>query len=178
MAFILSTGNVISFAEAADVLAQDRRFFESNEGLDLTNGGEVEDMLVRSTDRIVLKLKASSWWRQYNNLTVSATLGSYDVPTPNKNKIQRRSDITELCVFHTLKEYLYPKYADFGVETSAEVQKIAYYNQKFETLWQELLASGDFYDDNESGTVSSDEKLIIPQIFRRTRGRRSTGLVR
>lgn len=179
MAYILSGGSVTSFAEADDVTAQDARFFEANEGLDTTQGGEVEDLLVKSTDRIVSKLKASAWWRQYMNLTVSATLGSYDIPNPDKDKfVLNDQRLIDLCVYHTLKEYLYPKYADFGVESSAEVQKIRYYNDKFETLWLELLASGDFYDNSGDGSVASDEKMIIPQLRRRTRGRRPIGYVR
>ena len=66
MAFITNgAGDVISFAEYTDVVQKDQRLFESNvikipeeSGfVDVTEF--IEDMLERSTQRILLKLKAS-----------------------------------------------------------------------------------------------------------------------
>ena len=63
MAFIANaSGNVVSFAEFTDVTTIDQRVFEANEGL---TQDIVEDMLERSTDRLIQKVKASDWWRQY-----------------------------------------------------------------------------------------------------------------
>lgn len=175
MAFIISSGVVVSFAEADDVRARDQRVFEQNEGFDDIT---IEDMLTRSTDRIMSKLKASDWWREYNNLTRTGTLALADLPAPDRTKIERQADFTELCVSHTLKEYLYPRIADFGNEGSAEVSKINFYQKRFDDLWLELLASGDFYDLNDDGTVESSEKNIRSRLTRRTRGRRSIAMVR
>jgi hypothetical protein len=177
---IKSGGEVLSFARYEDVLEMDSRVFEANEIGTLTERQEtVEDMLIRSTDRLVQKLKASAWWRVYNNVAISGSLGiGITIPTPDKTKLQRRADWTELCVYHTLKEYLYPKIADFGVEGSAEVQKITFYEAKFNALWDELMASGDFYDSDNDGTVEESEKMLKPKVYRRSRGYRSISGVR
>lgn len=177
---IKSGGEVLSFARYEDVVEIDSRVFEANELGTLTERQEiVEDMLIRSTDRLVQKLKASSWWRVYNNVAISGNLGvGITIPTPDKSKLQRREDWTELCVYHTLKEYLYPKIADFGVEGSAEVQKINFYEGKFNALWEELMASGDFYDTDKDGVVEESEKMLKPKVYRRSRGYRPISGVR
>jgi len=175
VAFIVSNSQIISFATADDVKARDQRVFEANEGL---TDESLEDMLMRSTDRIMSRLKASDWWRAYTFRSGTQTSAAYDLPTPDRSKLLRKSDWTELCVYHTLKEYLYPKIADFGAEGSAEVAKIEFYGSKFEDLWLELLTSGDFYDTDGDGTVESSEKIIQPVLYRRTRGRRNLTGVR
>ena len=72
MAFITDgSSNVISFAEYTDVVQKDQRIFESNnlkipeESGFVSVQDFVENMLQKSTDRILLKIKASSWWRSY-----------------------------------------------------------------------------------------------------------------
>ena len=64
MAFITDlTGNVISFAEFTDVVQKDQRIFESNNLKIPAESGFantedfVENMLQKSTDRILLKMK-------------------------------------------------------------------------------------------------------------------------
>jgi hypothetical protein len=89
MAFISSSGTVISFAEYEDVLAIDQRLFEANEGLTEVI---VEDALVKATTRILNKIKSSDWWKNYyiskttDLSSISARTG-YSLPIPNANKI-------------------------------------------------------------------------------------------
>ncbi len=53
MAFVVDgSGNVIQFADFIDVQDLDQRVFEANEGL---TEAVVDEMLVKSTDRIVQK---------------------------------------------------------------------------------------------------------------------------
>ena len=171
MAFIIkSGGDVLSFATFDDVKKIDSRVFEANEILN--DEAKVEDMLIRSTERLVQKLKASEWWRVYNNVAISGSLGvGISIPTPDKKKLERKTDWTELCVFHTLKEYIYPNIGDF-VEGSPEERKQALYESKFMSLWEELLASGDFYDSDNDGVVEETEKMLKPKLYRRSRGYR------
>lgn len=178
MAFISVKGVIKSFADFDDVKAKDTRVFDANEIIN--NAETVEDMLFRSTERLVQKLKASSQWQRYNGVMVSGGIIGFGVsiPDPVISKLLRKTDWTDLCVYHTLSEYLYPSIADFGDETSAEVQKIAFYRQKMEDLWQEILAVGDFYDKDGDGTVEQDEKMLSPQITRRSRGYRRVAGVR
>jgi|TARA_B110000285_G_C14930515_1_gene517107 hypothetical protein len=157
MAFIIESGNTLSFAEYDDVYNRDQRLFENNEGL---TDDIIEDILVRSTERILTQLRASEWWKSYylDRSSVGIT-SSADIPSLDAGKIKARlNDFTDLCVYTALAEYILPKVADFGNEDNAERQKIGYYNNKSESLFGELITAGDWYDFDNDGTISSDEK--------------------
>lgn len=165
MAFISLNGNVIAFAEYSDVTDCDQRVFEANEGI--SNETMVEDLTEKATSRILQLTRNTSWWRQYYlteaspaQTTATNTLSTPDVPLPNPNLILgRRADFTDLCVYYTLYEYLYPKIADFGNQDNAEVQKIGVFRTKFDQLFKELIEDGTWYDFDASGTITSREKL-------------------
>jgi hypothetical protein len=158
MAFIEEAGTVVSFAEFQDVVNKDQRLFEANEGL---SDDIVEQQLIRATERILSKLRSSSWWRSYyirRDSTTNYTTAA-DIPAVNPNRIKSRlNDFTDLCVFTALSEFILPSIADFGSEDNAERQKMGYYTQKAEVLFGELITNGDWYDFDGSGTISSDEK--------------------
>jgi len=148
MAFITNGSDTLSFAEYSDVLARDARVFEANEGLDET---VVEDQLIRSTERIMTMLKDSDWW-------VSNGPTGED---PDINLIiSRVNDFTDLCVYHTMYDYLLPLIADFGTEDNAEVMKIDYYEAKFNKLSKEIIEAGDFYDFDSSGVITDANKAL------------------
>lgn len=158
MAFITESGTVTSFAEFQDVVNKDQRLFEANEGL---SDDIVEQQLIRATERILSKIRSSAWWRSYyisrDLNTVYTTVA--DIPAVNPNRIKARlNDFTDLCVFTALGEFILPSIADFGNEDSAERQKMGYYTQKADTLIGELITNGDWYDFDNSGTISSSEK--------------------
>lgn len=158
MAFVTESGNVVSFAEFQDVVNKDQRLFESNEGL---SDDVVDQLLVRATERILTKIRSSAWWRSYyverDSATVYTTVA--DIPAVNANRIKARTnDFTDLCVFHALSEFILPSVADFGNEDNAERQKMGYYTQKFDSLFGELITAGDWYDFDNSGTITSAEK--------------------
>ena len=185
MAFISSGGNVISYAEASDVRDKDQRLFEANE-FTLTNlpdapptlNDYLEDLTTKATARINQKIRASSQWRAYLGY-VGADYDVNNIPAFNPNLIlARRSDFTDMCTYYTLKEYLLPRVADFGNPESAEVQKIQYYENKFNDLFNELLAMMDWYDEDADGTVEDGEKRVRFDLNRRTRGRKAVSWVR
>jgi hypothetical protein len=158
MAFIEEAGIVTSFAEFQDVVNKDQRLFEANEGL---SDDIVEQQLIRATERILSKIRSSAWWRSYyirrDSSIVYATAA--DIPAVNANRIKARlNDFTDLCVFTALSELILPSIADFGNEDNAERQKMGYYTNKAETLFGELITNGDWYDFDNSGTISSAEK--------------------
>jgi len=158
MAFIEEAGTVVSFAEFQDVLNKDQRLFEANEGLSDTT---VDNSLVRATERILAKLRSSDWWRTYyvrrDNSTVYSTVA--DVPALNPNRIKaRQNDFTDLCVYTALADFILPSVADFGNQDSAERQKMAYYTQRADALYGELITAGDWYDFDDDDTIQSDEK--------------------
>jgi len=158
MAFIIESGTVTSFAEFQDVVEKDQRLFSANEGL---SDDIVELQLVRATERILTRLRSSDWWRSYyisrDTTTTYNTVA--DVPALDINRIIGRSnDFTDLCIYTALSEYVLPSIADFGSEDNAERQKMAYYTNKAETLYGELIAAGDWYDFDDDGTVASKEK--------------------
>lgn len=185
MAFIVSGGNVVSYAEALDVRDKDQRLFESNE-IDFTNVPDtpgsldnyIEDLTTKATDRINQKIRASARWREFLG-HVGEGYDLDNIPAFNPDRIlARKPDFTDMCAYYTLKEYLLPKIADFGNPESSEVQKIQYYDDKFNELFTELLGMFDWYDNDDDGTVEDGEKMIRFSLTRRTRGRRSTVRVR
>jgi hypothetical protein len=158
MAFITENGTVTSFAEFQDVVDKDQRLFEANEGL---SDDIVEAQLVRATERILDKFRATDWWRSYyirRDTTINYQSVA-DIPALNPDKIlERQNDFTDLCVYTALSEFILPSIADFGNEDSAERQKMGYYTQKASSLFSELVTAGDWYDFDNSGTISSSEK--------------------
>jgi hypothetical protein len=158
MAFVTENSTVVSFAEYSDVLQQDQRLFEVNEGL---SDDVVEPLLVRATDRILTKLRTSSWWRSYfrdRNTSVAINTVA-DIPALNPNYIKlRQNDFTELCVYVALADYILPGIADFSNQDTAERQKMGYYTNRADALFSELVEAGDWYDFDNSGTVTSAER--------------------
>ena len=158
MAFITESGTVISFAEYDDVYNRDQRLFDSNEGL---TDDVIEDSLIRATERILSKLRASSWWQGY--YLERGTIASYN------RIIGRANDFTDLCVYVGLSEFILPSIADFGDEDNAERQKMGYYTNKAESLFTELVNAGDWYDFDGDATVESTEKEPGRQTLKRIR---------
>jgi hypothetical protein len=158
MAFIVENSAVISFAEYSDVVKRDSRLFDANESL---NDVVVEDHLIRATERILSKLRSTAWWQEYyigRSSGVTFTTAA-DVPALDVNRIRaRQNDFTDLCVYTALGEFTLPSIADFGSEDSSERQKMGYYVNKAEDLFQELVRAGDWYDFNDDGTIQSKEK--------------------
>lgn len=186
MAFIVSGGNVLSYAEAVDVKDKDQRLFEANE-FNFTDAPDaptnlndyIEDITTKSTARINQKIRASAQWRLYVGYAGVGNDGLNDIPAFNPNLIMsRRSDFTDMTCYYALKEYLLPKVADFGNPESPEVQKIEYYSRKFEDLFQELMAMLDWYDADADGSIENSEKMVRFAPLRRTRGRRNVVRVR
>jgi hypothetical protein len=174
MAFIISGGTVISFAEYSDVTAMDQRLFEANEGF---TADIVEDALEKSTLRILNKIKSTDWWRSYYIRQSGASINSNiftsglpDVPAPVGAKIlARRDEFTDMCVYFALSEYLYPKIADFGNADSAERQKIGFFDEKYRVMFKDLIEAGDWYDFSGTDGITSDEKQPNRQNLARRR---------
>lgn len=169
MAFVIVDGSVTSFAEYEDVLERDGRIFQENEGFTDT---EVDDLLIRSTQRVVAQVKASPYWRELN-LASTTFAGLAEIPEPDLNRFQRQQDFTDITVYHCLAEFILPKIADFGNEDSSESRKMEYYRRKYTEMLNEMFTMGDFYDVDLSGEVESDEKLTKYSLTRRSRGRRN-----
>lgn len=153
MSFIISGNTFRSFAEYQNVLDRDQRLFESNEGL---TDEVVEDMLIRASERLLVRIGSTDWWRDYQfRRNASLKNDVRLVPPVNALKIvTRKADFTDLCVYLALAEYILPKVADFSNQDSAEVQKIKYYEDKTEKLFNELIEAGDWYDFAGDGTVN------------------------
>lgn len=169
MPFINNGTTVTSFAEYQDVLDQDQRVFEANEGL---TEDVVEPLLERSTERILSLIRSTDWWRDlYLQKSANPVLNTKaDVPLVNPIKIiQRQHDFTELCVMYALWNYILPKIADFSKEDNAERAKIGFYQGKYQFLFDELINAGDWYDLDGSGTVESAEKFPGNYALKRVR---------
>jgi|TARA_R110002096_G_scaffold426955_2_gene637297 hypothetical protein len=158
MSFIIENNITISFADFNDVVAKDQRIFDSNEGL---TDDVVEDGLIRATERILSKVRSSSWWKSYyikrDNSIAYNTVA--DIPAVDPEKIKARlNDFKDLAIYEGLAEYILPIVADFGNEDNAERQKMGYYKNKAESLLGELITAGDWYDFDGDNTVESSEK--------------------
>ena len=187
MAFIRSNP-VISYATAEDPRDRDQRFFEANDGIQFAGASSqlptptdldeyLEDLAIRSTQRINQKIRASSAWREYMNF-VGIENDVNNIPAIDPDLIiDRKEAFTDMCVYYTFKEYLMPKMADF-TEDSPETVKIRYYENKFNDLFTELTSVWDWYDVNNDGTVSDSEKLVRGIRSRRSRCTRSRTYVR
>lgn len=169
MAFVIESGSVTSFAEFQDVVERDQRLFEANEGL---SDDIIDGLLVRATERVLSKIRATDWWKQYylrrgSDLQI---VTSADIPAVNPNKIiGRQNDFTDLCVYTALSEFILPSIADFGNEDNAERQKMGYYTNKADALFGELISAGDWYDFDGDDTISSNEKQPGSYNLRRIR---------
>lgn len=164
MAFITQGSTFYSFADYDDVVEMDSRLFSANEGLTQDN---VEGNLIRSTERILDSLKNTDWWKSYyiseNGFTNVVVRQAISVPALDPFLIRaRQGDFTDLCVYHCLSNYLYPKVADFGNPDSAERQKIGFYDEKYRALFDELVSDGDWYDFDNDGTVTNAEQYPFP----------------
>lgn len=157
MAFIISLGTFISFAEYEDVTARDQRLFEANEGL---TEAVVEELLEQGSQRVLTKIKATDWWKE-SQFAYDSTLNrdARLVPVVDPLRIEgRQQDFTDLTVYLTLTEYVLPKIADFTDDGNADVKKIQFYKDKFDQLFKELIEDGSWYDFDNSGTISTTEK--------------------
>jgi len=190
MAFITGVGGeVVSFAEYTDVLQKDQRILTSNELVLPAEGGfadvtdYVEDMLEKSTARVLLKMKASAWWMSYNNYVGNTVTSIANLPSVNPdlidpgNALGRQQQFTDMTVYYCFKEYLLPLVAQFELDSS-DVAKIEYYNGKFNDLFEELLSMADWYDYDDDGTVDPDEKTATFMPTRRTRSKNRITQVR
>src|SRR5210317_1075703 len=149
MAFIIEDTGVTSFAEYIDVLSVEQRLFDSNEGL---TDDVVEDALIRATERILNRISATGWWRTYYMERESITSVA-DIPSVEADFIVgRKADFTELCVCTALADYILPKVANFGDDTDNERAKMGYYQNRADSLFEELIRAGDWYDFNEDST--------------------------
>ena len=169
MPFISDGTKTISFAEYQDVLDQDQRLFEANDGL---TDDVIEPLLVRSTDRILSLIRSTDWWRDlYLQKTSNPIFTTKaDVPEVDPDKILARlDDFTELCVMYALWNYILPKIADFSKEDNAERAKIGFYQGKYQFLFDELINSGDWYDLGGDGVITSDEKYPGNYVLKRIR---------
>lgn len=157
MAFIVESGDVISFAEFDDLFARDSRVIDNNESL---TDDVIESHLIRATERILTKLRLTQWWQEYYMDRSSETYNTRaDIPALDANKIKnRQNDFTDLCVYTALAEFILPKVADFGNEEDAERNKMGYYQNKADGLFNELVTVGDWYDFDDDDTISSSEK--------------------
>ena len=151
MAFMYDENNdVVSFAEPCDVTDKDQRIFDANECL--TEAVVLND-LERATERILTKLKASSWWKKINSSTTMSALPDVDANLI----IARTQDFTDLCVYSALADYILPGIADFNNPDNAERQKMGYYDLRAQGLFVELTTLCDWYDIDSSGSIETDE---------------------
>lgn len=158
MSFIIENDVTISFADYQDVVDKDQRLFEQNEGL---TDDYVEEQLIRATERILAKIRSSSWWRSYfASKNTSVTINTVaDIPALDPDKIKARlNDFRDLCIYTALSEFILPSIADFSNEENAERNKMGYYTNKAGDLYGELITAGDWYDFDDDGSIVSKEK--------------------
>jgi hypothetical protein len=157
MAFNYSGNTFVSFANYADVTVRDQRFFEANEGFTQL---DVNDLLAQASQRILSQIRSTDWWSSYQfKRNTGLNYDSRLIPVVNPDRIKyREQDFKDLNVYFCMTEYLLPRVADFGNETSAEVVKIAFYKDQYLALFKELIEAGDWYDYDADGNVETAER--------------------
>ena len=151
MAFIISGGAVVTYAEALDVKDKDQRLFEGNE-IDFTNvpdspgslNNYIEDLTIKATARINEKIRQSARWREYLGFAGAGYDSINNLPQFKGINIKsRQSDFTDMCCYYTLKEYLLPKVADerWGLEPNKTYlyDSLVLYRQSSYNDWNETL---------------------------------------
>jgi hypothetical protein len=169
MAFVYVNNTVRAFAAYADVVNMDQRLFESNEGL---TSSVIDGFLVRSTERILTQIRLTDWWRElYIHCFPNANFqGDVNLPAVDANLIlKRHNDFTDLCVQYALWQYILPRIADFSKEDNAERAKIGFYQARYNSLFDEIIRAGDWYDINDDSTVERVERLEGNQVIKRIR---------
>ena len=73
---------------------------------------------------------------------------------------------------------LLPKVADFGNPESSEVNKINFYETKFNELFTEKLSVIVWYDVDADASITSADEMVNFRKNRRTRGKRFITRVR
>jgi len=157
MAFNYNNTTFVSFAVTSELQVRDQRLFEANEGL---TSQVVDPMLAQASQRILTKIRNTSWWKEYQ-FSRNSNLGNdlRLLPNVNPDNIKsREQEFKDLNIYFAMAEYVLPKVADFGNETSAEVIKIKFYKDQFNALFDEIIESGDWYDFDADGTVETAEK--------------------
>ena len=160
MAFNYSGTTFLSFAVYADVAARDQRFFEANEGL---TSQSVDDLMKQASQRILTQIRNTDWWKNYqfeHNLSLNNDVRLLPAVNPDLI-IAREQEFKDLNVYFAMMEYLLPKVADFGNETSAEVVKIKFYKDQFTALFNEIISSGDWYDYDGDDSISKTERKPV-----------------
>ena len=154
--FIYSYKTFVSFATYEDVTQRDSRVFEANE--DLT-ADEINDYLEQGSQRILSQIRNTAWWAEYQR-RLAKIIDPNLLPAVNPDYILARSqDFIDLNVYFTLWQYVYPKIADFGNPDSAEVQKIKFYKDLYNVLFDQVIRAGDWYDFSHNGTIDTDDKM-------------------
>lgn len=168
MAFNYNNQTFVSFAVYADVTARDQRFFEANEGFTST---DVNLLLAQASQRVLTQIKQTDWYRKGVFANDSSLQNDIRlVPDVDPSDIRgKEQEFKDLNIYFAMSEYLLPKVADFGNETSAEVVKIKFYKDAYNTLFKEVIESGDWYDFSGNGTIATNEK--IPNTINRVRTR-------
>jgi hypothetical protein len=62
-----------------------------------------------------------------------------------------------------------PKIADFSTEDNAERAKIGFYQQKYDSLFGELVTRGDWYNFDGAAGIDSNDKMPGVYNLRRIR---------
>lgn len=145
MAFVYENNLVESFAEFQDVLDHDQRLFDTNEGL---SDSVVYPKLIRATEKILTRIQASDWWKSVTPKFTSI----------NPNYIlKHQNDFTDLCVYIAMAEDILPIVADFGTQDNAEANKMAYYVNQANVIFEQLINLGDWYDFDNDGNIDTTE---------------------
>lgn len=157
MAFVKTSTRFISFAAYEDAIQRDSRLFEANEGL---TQAEVDDYLILASNSVLDKIRATDWWRTYQ-FSRNPALNDDPRLLPEVDALRilyRQQSFTDLTVFMAFADYILPSVADFGNETSAEVQKIKFYRDRYTEVFKEIIEAGDWYDFSNNGTITVGER--------------------
>lgn len=164
-----SAGNVVAWASGEDVRDRDQRLFEIND-VDFSwssqNPGNLteylDDICKISATRIHSEISTHPGWLSHQG----------DAEFQPDLVLSRHQDFLDLNVCHALSDYVLPKIADFGNPDSSEVNKITYYEARYNRILESLMGRMDWYDTNQDGVIADTEHTRYFRPSGRTRGLR------
>lgn len=102
----------------------------------------------------VIRLLKSEWW---NKMSGQARITRTNLSAAFDPTRLTDSQWTKATIYLTMERYILPKLTTWRIEGDAFREQIAFYRERFNTEFNEVVSAGVEYDYNNDGTITADE---------------------